>query len=98
VTGAPWQQGLLKAPRNHLVCPPDSRLVGVPRADGCHPFGTDGSAAAAEVVEQLSVIASVPDPVEVAVQLVRPQRFTELTGVVPEPIDPQSAYQGWRLP
>ena len=26
------------------------------------------------------------------------ERFQELTGVAPEPLDPESAYKGWRLP
>ena len=34
----------------------------------------------------------------VAIELVSPERFQELTGVVPEPLDPESAYKGWRLP
>lgn len=34
----------------------------------------------------------------VAIELVSPERFQELTGIVPEPLDPESAYKGWRLP
>ena len=34
----------------------------------------------------------------VAIELVSPERFQELTGVAPEPLDPESAYKGWRLP
>ena len=31
-------------------------------------------------------------------ELVSPERFQELTGTVPEPLDPKSGYKGWRLP
>ena len=34
----------------------------------------------------------------VAIEFVSPERFQELTGSVPEPLDPESAYKGWRLP
>jgi hypothetical protein len=34
----------------------------------------------------------------VAIELVSPERFQELTGTAPEPLDPESAYKGWRLP
>jgi hypothetical protein len=99
VTGAPWREGISDEPRrNHLVCPPDSRLVGVPRAEGRRPFGTTSGEPRAGVVEELTVIAWVPKPVAIAVQLVRPERFTRLSGVVPEPIDPGDAYDGRRLP
>jgi hypothetical protein len=98
VTGGPWEERIVEEPRrNHLVCPPDSRLVGVPRADGVHPFGADARADA-DIVEEIAVIAWVPDAAEIAVQLVRPQRFAELTGEVPDSIDPDSSYKGWRLP
>jgi hypothetical protein len=86
VTGEPWEDGL--AERNHLVCPPESRLVGVPAGGGVRPFGAG----------ELAVLAWVPEPAEVAVRLVPPGAFTELTGEVPEPIDPDSAYGGQRLP
>ena len=34
----------------------------------------------------------------VAIEFAEPERFQELTGTVPEPLDPESAYKGWRLP
>ena len=34
----------------------------------------------------------------VAIEFVSPEHFQELTGSVPEPLDPESAYKGWRLP
>jgi hypothetical protein len=34
----------------------------------------------------------------VAIEFVSPERFEELTGSRPEPLDPESAYKGWRLP
>ncbi len=99
VTGAPWQEGIADSPRqNYLVCPPASRLAGVPRADGCHPFGIGGAGPGTGVVEALAVIAWIPGPSAVGVRLVRPERFTQIGGEVPEPIDPDSAYQGWLLP
>jgi hypothetical protein len=48
--------------------------------------------------EELTVIARLPEPVSVPIRLVAPDEFTRLTGTVPEPIDPDSAYGGWRLP
>jgi hypothetical protein len=38
------------------------------------------------------------DGASAALELVSPERFQELTGTVPEPLDPESAYKGWRLP
>jgi hypothetical protein len=90
VTGEPWrdERDGSSAP-GRIVCPPENRLAGVRRADGTHAFGTG---------VELAVIAWIPEPAEVAVQLVRPERFTDLTGEVPEPLDRGSAYGGWRLP
>ena len=34
----------------------------------------------------------------VAIEFVSPERFQELSGIVAEPLDPESAYKGWRLP
>jgi hypothetical protein len=34
----------------------------------------------------------------VAIELVSPESFQELTGITPEPLDPEAAYKGWRLP
>lgn len=38
------------------------------------------------------------DGESVAIEFAAPERFQELTGIVPEPLDPESAYKGWRLP
>jgi hypothetical protein len=45
--------------------------------------------------DRLSVLS---EGASVAIEFVSPERFQELTGVVPEPLDPESAYKGWRLP
>jgi hypothetical protein len=34
----------------------------------------------------------------VAIEFVSPESFQELTGIIPEPLDPEAAYKGWRLP
>lgn len=34
----------------------------------------------------------------VAIEFVSPESFQELTGITPEPLDPEAAYKGWRLP
>ena len=45
--------------------------------------------------DRLSVLAAGES---VAIEFVSPERFQELTGISPEPLDPESAYKGWRLP
>ena len=87
VTGEEWADALTDEPRNYLVSPPDTRLAGVRQPTGEYlPFG---------LPEQLSIISL---GALVGVELVPPATFTELTGIVPEPLDPDSAYKGWRLP
>jgi hypothetical protein len=88
VTGEPWEEALTQAPRNHLVCPPDYFLAGLRRPAGHVPFGEG----------ELTVLAYGARPEQVAVHLVAPDTFARLTGAMPEPIDPDSAYKGWRLP
>ena len=55
------------------------------------PFGIRDS-------EKLSVLVQGDPPALVPLELVPPAAFTDLTGIVPEPLDPESAYKGWRLP
>ena len=43
-------------------------------------------------------VTILADGVSVPVEFASPERFQELTGTVPEPLDPESAYKGWRLP
>jgi hypothetical protein len=43
-------------------------------------------------------VTVLSDGESVAIELVSPERFLELTGTAPEPLDPESAYKGWRLP
>ena len=88
VTGEPWQDGLSEEPPNHLVCPPDYRLTGVRQADGYLPFG----------LVDLSILLCGDAPALVPVELVTLDRFTSLTSIAAEPLDPESAYKGWRLP
>jgi hypothetical protein len=71
-----------------VVTPPDYSLPGVPAGDGYAPF-TEG---------ELSV-RMVGDPgAEVTIRLMPAQDFTKMTGVHVDPIDPDSAYKGYRLP
>ena len=85
LTGEPWEEAPADEPRNYLVSPPETRLAGVRQPTGEYaPFGLD----------QLSIVSGAL----VTVELVPPATFTELTGIVPEPLDPDSAYKGWRLP
>jgi hypothetical protein len=43
-------------------------------------------------------LAVLSEGASVEIELVSPERFQELTGSAPEPLDPESAYKGWRLP
>jgi hypothetical protein len=82
----------------NLTSPPDTRLVGMPRREGVQPFGTTSESSHGETLERLELTAWIPAATTVDIQLVRPERFTALTGIVPNPIDPDTAYGGWRLP
>jgi hypothetical protein len=89
VTGGEWLDALAEEPRNYLLSPPETRLAGIRQPAGDYvPFGLDG----------LSIFSLAGDAALVSVELVPPATFTELTGIVPEPLDPDSAYKGWRLP
>lgn len=81
-----------------LTCPPDTRLVGMPRAEGVEPFGIASEPSGGETVQRLELAVLSPTAAAVAIELVRPERFTGLTGIAADPIDPDSAYGGWRLP
>jgi hypothetical protein len=88
VSGEPWDEELAEAPRNHLVCPPDYCLPGLRTPDGYVPFGEG----------QLTVLTYEAAQARVPVRLVTPEAFTRATGMVADPLDPGSAYKGWRLP
>ena len=93
LTGVEWVDALAEEPRNYLVSPPETRLAGIRQRTGEYlPFGLDGQS------EQLSILSLGDDEALVDIELVPPATFTELTGIVPEPLDPDSAYKGWRLP
>ena len=98
ITGGPWEETRTDDPRNYLVCPPDSRLAGVRRTVGSLPFSLDREAAGTEVVEAFSVLSDGEEPALVRVELVAPEAFAQLTGIIPAPLDPDHAYGGWRLP
>ena len=92
VTGGEWLDVLAEEPRNFIVSPPETRLTGVRQPTGEYlPFGLD-------VPERLSILSLGHKGAPLDVELVPPATFTELTGIVPEPLDPESAYKGWRLP
>jgi hypothetical protein len=98
VTGERWEEGLQNQPRNYLVCPPDSRLVGVRHPAGFVPFGVDATRGGSQVTQRFSVLSYGESDASVGVELVSPETFTSVTGLLPEPLDPDSAYKGWRLP
>lgn len=73
-----------------LTCPPDYALPGLRRPDGFLPFGAGYT---------LTVRVDVtPAPAEVVIRLISPAAFTRLTGTVVVPLDPDSAFKGYRLP
>jgi hypothetical protein len=92
ITGAAWDD----APRSHLTCPPDYWLAGVREASGYLPFGQRRPTPGSDVVEQLAVVAH--DLTCATIRLVSPEAFECTTGRRVEPLDPDSAYGGWRLP
>jgi hypothetical protein len=79
LTGGPWEDWLTDEPRNHLVCPPDSRLGII-----------DAS--------ELTALCCAPKVAHASIRLVAPDEFTRLTGEVPEPLNTDIGYKGWRLP
>jgi hypothetical protein len=97
VTGGPWEDALSDDPRNHLVCPPDYRLTGVLGEHGYVPFGL-GEPDADGLLERVSCLSYGDAPALVPLELVTLEQFTSLTGIPAEPLDPEKAYKGWRLP
>jgi hypothetical protein len=103
LTGKPW----VDRSADCLICPPDFALSGIRRGQVCEPFGS-AEAASAGVVQRLTILAqaaaerrtkiSWQKAAAVQLLLVRPTVFAELAGSAPEPIDPDAAYKGWRLP
>jgi hypothetical protein len=91
ISGEAWDDSLSEDPRNFLVCPPDSSLVGRPVPGGRRLFGSDQ-------LERFTLFAWSSAPVEVTVQLVRPDEFARIAGRVPPPLDPEAAFTGRRLP
>ena len=89
VTGGPWEDGRMDAPPNYLVCPPDYALPGVGHSEENLLFGAG---------QKLTVIAHLDATVLVPVELVSPATFEDVTGIVPPPLDPDSAFKGYRLP
>lgn len=87
ITGQAWESHVVE-PGNHLVVPPDTRLVGVPGADGVHPFVPP---------VRLSLLVGA-SPVTTVVDLVTPTDFERLTGRKFTPLDRRTAYTGWRAP
>jgi hypothetical protein len=98
LSGAVWDAALEESLGNHLMCPPDYCLPGVRGPAGYVPFGQRDETWSGEVVEELTLMAYGDTQAEVTVRLVSPDAFTRETGTVPEPIDPDRAYKGWRLP
>ena len=88
ITGGRWDDALAEAPRNYLLCPPDYCLPGIMVSHGHQPFGRG----------DLTVLTYAETRATVSVRLVSPEVFTSATGLVAEPIDPETAYKGWRLP
>jgi hypothetical protein len=103
LTGKPWADRAADC----LTCPPNFALAGIRRGQVCEPFGS-AEAAGAGVVQRLTILAqaaaelrseiSWQNAAAVQLLLVRPTVFAELTGSAPEPLDPDAAYKGWRLP
>jgi hypothetical protein len=98
VTGGPWKDLLSEEPRNYLMCPPEYRLAGARRGEHYRAFGLGEDRVDDHVFDRLSVLSRGDVPSVVTLELVTLARFTNLTGLDAEPLDPESAYKGWRLP
>jgi hypothetical protein len=86
LSGEPWND----TAGEKLTCPPDYALPGLRRPDGFLPFAAG---------ETLTVVVdATPAPAELVIRLVSPAAFTRLTGIMPSPLDPDSAFKGYRLP
>jgi hypothetical protein len=102
-TGKPWAD---RSP-DCLVCPPDFALSGIRSGEFSEPFGYAG-AGSAGIVQRLTILARAAadrigeidwrDATAAPLFLVRPAVFADVVGSAPEPLDPDAAYKGWRLP
>ena len=72
-------------------------------------FGVEGSGPIEVVVPPASRLAGQmfssgdrltvsSEEASVGIEFASPESFQELTGIAPEPLDPDSGYKGWRLP
>lgn len=109
LTGKLWREAL---PADSLVCPPAFCLPGICRGVGCEPFGWMSMPAKCDILQRLTVFAHATSagPAEAVISdlsglaltaelaLVRPSLFAKLTGILPAPLEEESAYKGWRLP
>jgi hypothetical protein len=103
LTGKPWAD----TSPDCLACPPGFALPGIQRGQVCEPFGCT-EAGSTGVVQRLTIFAqagtyrnhelSWRNAATVQLLFVRPTVFANLTGSIPEPLDPDAAYKGWRLP
>lgn len=90
-----------------LICPPAFALCGIRRGESYEPFGF-AEATSAGVVQRLTIFAqpaveprsemSWQNAPSVPFLLLRPSVFADIAGITPEPLDPNAAYKGWRLP
>jgi hypothetical protein len=98
VSGEPWAPEMREAPRNYLVCPPDYWLAGVMTEAGCVQFGACDGKSRFGVVASLTSLTHGRRTGQVAIRLLTSAAFGDATGLAVEPIDPDNAYKGWRLP
>lgn len=102
-TGKPWAD---RSP-DCLICPPDFALSGIRSGEVSEPFGSAG-AGSTGIVQRLTILARTAtdrigemdwrNATAAPLLLVRPTVFADLVGSAPEPLDPDAAYKGWRLP
>ena len=85
-TGQEWQARLMEAPRNYLIVPPATRLVGVPRENGVHCFTPP---------TQLTFLVGTSQE---SLRLIPPAEFERSTNLKLHPLDRSSGYTGWRAP
>jgi hypothetical protein len=103
LTGSAWTD----CSPDCLACPPDFALAGVRRGKFTEPFGR-AKAGGGGIVQRLTILArSSTDRIDkiswrnsaaAPLLLMRPTVFADVVGSAPEPLDPDAAYKGWRLP
>jgi hypothetical protein len=103
LTGQPWEDRASDC----LSCPPDFALCGIRRENFCEPFGS-AEVTSAGIVQRLTILGQTAlgprnemswrNAAEVRLLLLRPNVFAEIACIKPEPLDPNAAYKGWRLP